>query len=104
MLYVRSLCSDVYGGFLSAAHSQVSWQHPAATVLGHVPRERGQRGNLPNRHEEHVQPQTGCAQEVRPEGEEVNQPSNRTPPGLFQATVRSSNQYVFFPPGLPGGP
>ena len=56
--------------FLSAAHREVSRQHPAATVPGHVPGERGQRGDVPDRHEEHVQPQTVGAQEVRPEGEE----------------------------------
>lgn len=55
--------------FLSAAHCEVSRWHAAATVPGYVSRERGQRGDLPDRHEEHVQPQTGGAQEVRPEGE-----------------------------------
>lgn len=45
--------------FLSAAHSEVSRQHSAATVPGYVPGERGQRGDIPDRHEEHVQPQTG---------------------------------------------
>lgn len=45
--------------FLSAAHSEVSRQHSAATVPGYVPGERGQRGDVPDRHEEHVQPQTG---------------------------------------------
>lgn len=61
---------QIHSCFLSAAHSEVSRQHPAATVPGYVPGERGQRGDLPDRHEKHVQPQTDCAQEVRPEGEE----------------------------------
>ena len=47
------------------AHRQVPWQHAAASVPGHVPGERGERGDLPHRHEEHVQPQTAGAQEVR---------------------------------------
>lgn len=45
--------------FLSAAHSEVSRQYSAATVPRYVPGERGQRGDVPDRHEEHVQPQTG---------------------------------------------
>lgn len=48
----------------------MSWRHAAATVPGDVPGERGQRGDVPDGHEEHVQPQAGGAQEVRPEGEQ----------------------------------
>ena len=62
--HAKTLCS------LSAAHSEVSRQHAAASVPRDVPCERGQRGDVPDRHEEHVQPQTAGAQEVRPEGEE----------------------------------
>lgn len=56
---------------MSAAHREVSRQHAAAAVPGDVPGECGQRGDLPDRHEEHVQPQTVGAQEVRPEGEKL---------------------------------
>lgn len=61
---------QIHSHFLFAAHSEVSREHAAATVPGYVPRHRGQRGDLPDGHEEHVQPQTGGAQEVRPQGEE----------------------------------
>lgn len=47
----------------------MSRQHAAASVPGNVPGQRGQRGDLPDGHEEHVQPQTGGPQKVRPEGE-----------------------------------
>lgn len=50
--------------FFPAAHCEVSWQHAAAPVSGNVPGECGQRGDLPDCHEEHVQPQTGGPQEI----------------------------------------
>lgn len=66
-----SLNASLTCRLLSAAHSEVPRQHPAASVPGDVPHERGQRGDVPDRHEEHVQSQTGRSQEVRPEGEET---------------------------------
>lgn len=48
-----------------AAHSEVSRQHTPPSVPQHVPRERGERGHLPHRHEEHVQPPAHRAQEIR---------------------------------------
>lgn len=65
------------------AHCQVPRQHAAAPVPGDVPGERRQRGDLPAGDEEHVQPQTAGAQEVRPEGEDGSLQTRTLP---FQVT------------------
>lgn len=51
-----------------AAYSEVPWQHTSPSVSGHVPRHSGERGHVPDRNEEHVQPQTSGPQKIRSKG------------------------------------
>ncbi len=57
-----------------AAYSEVSWQYTPPSVFGHVPGYGGEWGHVSDRHEEHVQPQTRCPQEIRPEGRKRSSP------------------------------
>lgn len=69
ILWVRLTEYDCFCFVLClTAYSEVSWQYTPPSVFGHVPGYGGERGHVPDRHEEHVQPQTRCPQEIRPEG------------------------------------
>ena len=72
------------GGVLMPCHppavrGAVPRQHSAASVPGDVPRQRGERGELPAGHAQHLQPPAARAQEVRPEGN-GGAPSPMPPP------------------------
>lgn len=46
------------------AYRHLPRQHAPPSVSWHVQSDSGERGHLPVSHEEHVQPQAACTQEV----------------------------------------